>query len=328
MSGAYIARNDRQVFLLQVVQAGGDRLTGTLQVASITPSGSFQSGTVAVSGARDGRNVVLNVTQNGLEHFFVGSVSLSGIIVGSDLTVEGGSSDFSLNLRLSAGDLATYENWVSALRRRSVAILAARAAAARRQQMLAAAAASQAAARARQQAAQTAARNLNHAATVEVGIIRRSHAPIQARIAYLYAAAAKLRADTTRMADLVRTEDGAGGYLGRYGNQVATSVQQAEFRNDQAVSALRNHLVTVQRSGIIALLRRVKATDAACGHLISTAGTVTNAGEEEAGCTNLAKVTPGLVAEVSRLVTAYRGVFSTWAAERPRQEALVSQAFR
>jgi hypothetical protein len=115
ISGAYVARGQQFVELLQITQSPDGQLLGTLNHTAVNPDGGIARFTLNINGATDGHAITLVGKAN--EPFSV-PTSMSGTVNGDDISLmqPGGPE------RFTKGDASTYQKDIQDLAAQAVAI--------------------------------------------------------------------------------------------------------------------------------------------------------------------------------------------------------------
>jgi hypothetical protein len=123
ISGTYVGAGSNSAFLLQVVEATGGQLTGRYE-QTVLSDGKLNSMNASISGASDGRTVVLTIKPTEL---FSGSIIASGTLENSQLRLSGSGVGRTISLNLGKSNEADYRRKIAILEIQARAFIAARA---------------------------------------------------------------------------------------------------------------------------------------------------------------------------------------------------------
>jgi len=323
MSGTYIGKNANQAFLVQVVQGSNGQLSGFYEEAGLSADGgSVNQDNIPLTGQRDGKTFTITLVPGGLAHFFVGSISLSGLYSGSSISLSGQGNGFTANLDLVKGDASTYGTYVAGLNSQAQTVQNMRAQQAAAQQRLAA---QQAVANEEAAAAQ----DLENRITNDLNLMASAPATVTTRLQQLGSDADKLRTETAKMQAALAREDALGGSQSGQGGQISAEIQQANMTEADAIMSIHDHLTGIEENGLPALLDHVKAHDVTCEGLNATEanrGTFNGPEAELDDCIELENATPTLEREVGQLMDAYQNVFATWNTENGKQQTIIQDS--
>jgi hypothetical protein len=325
MSGTYIGRNARQAFLVHIVQGANGKLSGFYEKAALSSGGgSVNQYNFPLTGQRDGETFTITLLPNGLAHFLVGSISLSGLYSGSSITLSGQGNSFTVNLNLIKGNSFTYGTYVARLNNQAQAtqnMRAQRAEAERRQAAL----------QARANAQALAAQNLENRITTDLNLMTTARTTVAIRLQQLGSDAEKLRSETAKMQVALEREAALGGHESGQGGQISAEIQQTNMNEADAIMGIHDRLMGIEQNGLPALLKYVKANDSMCERLNATLTTEPSFNGPKAeldDCLKLENATPQFENQVQRLIVAYRNVFATWNAENRKQQIIIRESQR
>lgn len=113
LSGTYVGKAPNAAFLVQIVETAGGHLTGHYEQVLLQPGGRVDDLNAVITGAADGRTVVVTIKPSEL---LSSTVAASGTIEGRLLHLSGGSNGSSLSLNLLRSDEAEFQAQVASLR--------------------------------------------------------------------------------------------------------------------------------------------------------------------------------------------------------------------
>jgi len=322
MSGTYIGKSPTQAFLVQIVESSNGQLTGFYQQAQLTDDGVVQQENVPLAGARDGQTFTATLNPGGLAHFFGDSLSLSGTYSGSTITLVGANENSNINVSLALGSVADYQNDVAALNAQSQLIQKEKAAAQMQQQQ------EQAQQAAEEEAAEAAA-DLVTKIDNDLKVIQTVPLTVSQRIAQLDRQAQAIRDATSRMQAALEHEQELGGRNTYEGASIPGDISYANSSESYDISSLRYHLQAIEQNGLPSFLQKVEEHITTCqglGATESNDSSFSGPPAELQACLQLESAEPNLKVETSQLLDSYQDVFSTWAVEDAKQQAIIQQA--
>jgi hypothetical protein len=322
MSGSYVGTNDHQAFLVQIVQSGGDQLSGFFEAAALTPGGEVEKDNVELAGVRDGKTFTVTLSPSGFATLFDKPIGLSGTYTGKSISLVGQSSDFSLALNLAKGDSLTYEADVAVLDKRARAIQAKIAESVLRQQQIAAdeAAAEQAAA---------AAQDLENRVETDMKLYATAPGTISARTAQLDELGEEIRGETAKMKVALARERVLGGHESEPGAEISAEIVSTNGQEQGAIGTVLDHLTSVEQNGLPALLQEFQERDAQCQQIGATnagRGTFNGPGQLLGDCIAMENSTPAFHRQVDQLLAAYQTLLATWQEENAEQHQIIMQS--
>jgi len=315
MSGSYIGKNADQAFLVQMVQGASGQLSGFYEEAGFSADGSaLNQDNIPFTGQRDGKTFIITFAPTGLSHFFIGSISLSGIYSGSTISLNGQDNNLNIDLNLAKGDADTYAHYVAVLRSQAQAVRHMRA-------QRTAAEEEQAEKKAVDNEREAAAENFENKIATDLKLMANVKVTLAARLMQLGSVANQLKITTIRMQNAQAHENALGDAPSVQGDQISAEILQANANETAAIINIRNHLNMIEQNGVPALLKHIEAEDLTCKGLNATERAATffdGPRTELEDCLALQQATPILERQVSQLLNAYQNVFATWDLENKK----------
>ncbi len=124
ISGTYVGKGNNSAFLVQIVETTGGHLTGRYEQVVLRPTGQIDDMNATISGASDGRTVVVSIKPGEL---LSGTIVASGTVEGRLMHLTGGGNGGNMRLDLLKSDEADFRTEVAALTEHSKQIIDARA---------------------------------------------------------------------------------------------------------------------------------------------------------------------------------------------------------
>ena len=111
LSGTFVGAGSDGAYLIQMVRSADGTLTGRYEQLVVQTTGQLNDTDAAITGASDGRTVVITIKPNTL---FSGSFSASGTFDGQILHLKGGNGSFVMDL--IKGDDTAFQAQVAKLK--------------------------------------------------------------------------------------------------------------------------------------------------------------------------------------------------------------------
>ncbi len=109
ISGIYVARTQTAAFLLQFVETPDGRVVGRFEQLVLQPNGTTVDTNASITGAANGRSVVLSIRPTGLLSTVIPA---SGSVRGQVLRIAGGAAGQPFGISLIRGDVSDFNSYV------------------------------------------------------------------------------------------------------------------------------------------------------------------------------------------------------------------------
>ncbi len=112
ISGICVARTQTAAFLLQLVETPDGRVVGRFEQLVLQPNGTTVDTNASITGAANGRSVVLSIRPTGL---LPTVIPASGSVRGQVLRVAGGAAGQPFGISLVRGDVSDFNSYVGTI---------------------------------------------------------------------------------------------------------------------------------------------------------------------------------------------------------------------
>lgn len=300
ISGTYVAKNENQAFLIQIIQNDNKQLTGFYQEADLEPDGQLKQLTLNLSGYRDGKILTLTLEPNNLYKLFMQPLVLSGSFSGNHIIVDGQSSDFKLNLILEKSDAKKYQEIVSYFEKKSLHI----------------------------KETNEIEKNITDFSlkiNSDINKYQKVNSSLPLRIQQLSTAIYEIQGRTKKMQAALLQEEAIGGSQSVNGMNIVLRIENAYNQENSFIDAEKNHLENVQRIGSPALLKEMKSDSIYCKNIMGMT-IYQNNNDLKNNCYSLDGFIPDFESKIKYLMTAYQKLFSIWDNESAIQRNIIAQA--
>ena len=307
-TGTYVGSSPNAAFLVQLVQGDRGQLTGRYEDAVLAPDGQTRDQNASVSGAVNGRDVVVSI-QPGTP--LASKVVVSGTIEGGRLQLAGGGDGVDLKLALSRADEAAFNSKRAALVKRGQEIILAK-------------------------SKVEAARKLGSLATEKLASVVDLTNRITRFDGLADSLLPKFTPATRRYSDItVQMQAGLAREKSIRGdgqaavarsqiaialNQAALSANQIHMSQNQTRQALNNDVGAIMQAQSTAKLACEAGTSGGYGDV-----------DQQTWSTDCAKfrtASAEFQGQIAKLHTAFTDLEATWTAENATQQAIVQEGFR